>query len=97
MLERDPALARRQVGGAWLLRDLDRLVDDLEDPLARGGRTLCLADPHPERPERAHEHGEEDVERDEAPGDSVPSATMRAPISRTPAWATSGTNEISGT
>ena len=38
--------------------DLLGLVDDLEDPLARRGRALRLADPHAEHPQRHDEHRE---------------------------------------
>ena len=45
--------------------DLFGLVEDLEDPLAGRDRALCLADPHPEHPERHDEHREQQVEREE--------------------------------
>ena len=56
-------------GGSFLgvraIGDLFGLVEDLEDPLAGRYRTLCLADPHPEHPERHDEHREQQVERKE--------------------------------
>ena len=52
---------------ARTIRDLFRLVEDLEDPLARRHRTLCLADPHPEHPQWHDEHREQQVEREEVP------------------------------
>ena len=51
--------ARRSV------RDLLRLVEDLEDPLACRDRALRLADPHAEHAERHDEHREQEVEGEE--------------------------------
>ena len=48
-----------------LVGDLLRLVEHLEDSLARRGRPLRLADPHSKRAERHDEHPEEEVEGDE--------------------------------
>ena len=65
VLVANPPVARRHLRGIRLLRDLLRLVHDLEDPLARCGRALRLADPHAEHAERHHEHHDEDVEEEE--------------------------------
>ncbi len=45
--------------------DLLRLVEDLEDPPPGRDRTLRLADPHAEHPQRHDEHREEEVEGEE--------------------------------
>ena len=52
ILEAHPAGPCGQRAGAGPVADLLGLVEDLEDPLARGGRPLALADPHPEHPQR---------------------------------------------
>jgi hypothetical protein len=62
VLEADRAVARRQVAGAGRVGDLLRLVEHLEDSLARRGRTLRLADPHAEGAERHDEQREIEVE-----------------------------------
>jgi hypothetical protein len=64
-LEPDGAGAGRQLEGLRTVRDLLGLVHHLEDPLARRGRTLGLADPHTERPKGLNEHPEVEVEGDE--------------------------------
>ena len=64
--EHDAAGSRRQLPGARRVRHLLRLVDHLEEPLARGGRALRLADPHAEHAQRHHEHHQEEVEGEEA-------------------------------
>ncbi len=64
-LEPDLAGPRRQLHRAGAVGDLLRLVHDLEDALARRGRTLGLPDPHAERSQRHHEHSEVEVERHE--------------------------------
>jgi hypothetical protein len=63
--EPDPALAGRELDRVVRVRDVLRLVDDLEDPLAGGGCALRLADPHAEHAERQDEHHHEQVEDDE--------------------------------
>src|SRR5581483_9285489 len=68
VLEPDRARARRQLDRTRPVRDLLRLVDDLEDPLAGRGRALRLPDPHAERAQRHDEHPQVEVERDEAAG-----------------------------
>jgi hypothetical protein len=60
------AAAGRELHGAGPIRHFLGLVDHLEDPLAGRRGSLGLADPHPERPQRHHEHAEVQVERDEA-------------------------------
>ena len=65
VLEADRALSGRELDGAGPVAHVLRLVEDLEDPLARRRSPLRLADPHPERAERHDEHREEEVERDE--------------------------------
>ena len=65
-LEDDAARARRELPGPGGVRDLLRLVDHLEEPLARRGGALRLADPHAEHPQRHHEHHQEEVEGEEA-------------------------------
>ena len=55
-LEAEVAAARRQLDRAGPVGDLLRLVHHLEDPLARRGRALRLADPHAERAQRHDEH-----------------------------------------
>ena len=61
----DAARPRRQLDGAGPVRDLLRLVHDLEDPLAGRRRPLRLADPHAEHPQRRDHHQHDDVEREE--------------------------------
>ena len=56
VLEADRAVAGRQLDRTRAVGDVLRLVEDLEDPLARRRRPLGLADPHPERAERHDEH-----------------------------------------
>ena len=62
VLEADRAVAGGQLDRARAVGHVLRLVEDLEDPLARRRRPLRLADPHPERAERHDEHGEVEVE-----------------------------------
>ena len=75
------------------LGDVLRLVDDLEDPLAGGGRALRLADPHAERAQRHDEHAEVEVERDEAADRqlAVVDHARRRRAARPPARAAAGT------
>src|SRR3989442_723456 len=54
--------------GSFETTATDRLVQHLEDALARGGGTLSLPDPHAERAQGAHEHSEIEVEGDEIAG-----------------------------
>src|SRR6185295_12741006 len=49
VLEPEVAATLRELDRAGPLGDLLRLVHDLEDSLARGGRALGLPDPHPQR------------------------------------------------
>jgi hypothetical protein len=62
------AVTGRQRACRGAVRNVRRLVDHLEDPLAGGRRALRLPDPHAERAQRHDEHGEVEVERDEAAG-----------------------------
>ncbi len=70
--ERD-VLEHELPGAGWELEragaicDLLGLVEDLEDTPPRGDRPLRLPDPHPEHPQRHHEHGEQEVEAEERP------------------------------
>ena len=64
--EHDATRPGRQFAGARDVRHLLGRVDHLEEPLARGGRPLRLADPHAEHPQRHHEHHQEQVEGEEA-------------------------------
>ncbi len=64
LVAHEPA-AGRQLHGVGRVDDVLGLVDDLEDPLARGRRPLRLADPHAEHAQRHHEHQDEHVELDE--------------------------------
>jgi hypothetical protein len=65
VLELDPPRPGRQSLRAWPVRDLLRLVEDLEDPLAGGGRALRLADPHAEHAQRHDQHRHVEVEGEE--------------------------------
>ena len=47
------------------VRDVLHLVQHFEDPLAGSDSSLARADPHPEHPERHHQHEHVDVDRDE--------------------------------
>ncbi len=60
-------VARRERAGAGPVGDLLGLVEHLEDPLARRGRPLRLADPHAEHAQRHDQHHDEEVELDERP------------------------------
>ncbi len=66
VLEADATGAGSERGRAGTVGDLLRLVDHLEDALARGRRPLGLADPHPERAQRRDEHAEVEEDRAEA-------------------------------
>ena len=77
--------------------DLLGLVDHLEEPLARGGRTLGLADPHAEHPQRHHEHHQQQVEGEEAADRELALDDVVPAASSTPAWASIGRKVSSGT
>ncbi len=62
VLEHDLARAWRKNARLRSVSDLLGLVEDLEDPLARRDRSLRLADPHAEHPQRHDEHREQEVE-----------------------------------
>ena len=66
VIERHAAGAWWELGRAGLVADLLRLVDHLEDALARSGRALRLADPHAEGAQRHDEHRQVEVEAHEA-------------------------------
>ena len=64
--ETDVAASGRELPGVPPIGHFFRLVDHLEDALARRGRPLRLPDPHPEGAKRHDEHAEVEVESDEA-------------------------------
>ncbi len=92
-LEPDHARSRRELDRARPVGDLLRLVEHLEDPLARRRRALRLADPHAERAQRQDEHGEEEEDRGEAARRSGcrPRPCARRSAARPPARPTAGT------
>ena len=64
-LEADLAGAGRELAGTGPVVDALGLVHHLEDPLARRGRALRLADPHAEAAQRHDQHREQEVEDEE--------------------------------
>ena len=65
-LEDDAAGTGRQLARVLCVGHLLRLVDHLEEALARSGRALRLTDPHAEHAQRHHEHHQQEVEGEEA-------------------------------
>ena len=65
ILEANVPGPRRERPRPGTVGDLLRLVENLEDALARRGRPLRLTDPHSEHAERHHEHGEQQEEGEE--------------------------------
>ena len=98
VVEAEPAAAGRKVDRAGSIRDLLRLVEDLEDALARRGRALSLSNPHAERTQRHDQHSRVEVERDETADGQFPVRPPCAqPTSSTAPCASIGTHEMNGT
>ena len=67
MVEVHIAPALDEVNGAGGAHDLGRLVDDLVDPLGRGGSPLAVHDHHPELAERRLEDEHVGLECEQCP------------------------------
>ena len=97
VLEADAARPGGEPVGSRAVGDVLDLVEHLENPLARCGRPLRLADPHSEHPQRHHEHHDEEVEEEEVRQAQL-AVDHHAPADEDhAACATSGRNDSTGT